>query len=64
MVAAGAVGADLQADAKLSGVHHFPDHKRTDFRNADAVGCLTDGLAGDKVAVGDKIHRLLNLPGL
>ena len=64
MVAAGAVGADLQADAKLSGVHHFPDHKRTDFRNADAVGCLTDGLAGDKAAVGDKIHRLLNLPGL
>ena len=25
---------------------------------------VSDGLAGDKAAVGDKIHRLLNLPGL
>ena len=51
---ASAVWRHQKPDAKLCCVHHFPDYECTNAGNADGIGCLTDGLAGDKITVYDK----------
>lgn len=61
---AAAVGRHGEQDPQLCGVHHLAYHKGTNLMDTEAVGGLTDSLAGYQAAVCNEGDGLLGLAGL